>query len=134
MKIGEISKRVNMPSSTIRYYEKMGLIDPPERVSGIRQFDSSTLLTLRFIQLCQAAGFTINEVKGLLANPIEDSTEAKLWQPAVEIKRTEIQERINELKKADEVLGELMECTCEAFDVCVENAYKDSRWPTIGSE
>ncbi|MFT7472838.1 MAG: DNA-binding transcriptional MerR regulator [Kiritimatiellia bacterium] len=52
MKIGDVAKHLDIPSSTIRYYEKKGLIDPPERVSGKRDFNNSTLMTLRFIQLC----------------------------------------------------------------------------------
>lgn len=131
MKIGEVAKRLDMPPSTIRYYEKKGLISPPERVSGKREFDASTLVTLRFIQLCQAAGFTVGEIRSLLEQYMADSSEGGLWQPAVKTKRAEIRKQIDELKQVDVVLGELMKCRCESIEQCVSLALKDSRW-TLG--
>lgn len=131
MKIGEVAKRLDMPSSTIRYYEKKGLISPPERVSGNREFGSSTLVTLRFIQLCQAAGFTVGEIRSLLEQYMQDSSEGGLWQPAVKTKRAEIRKQIDELKQVDAVLGELMKCRCESIEQCVSLALQDSRW-TLG--
>ena len=131
MKIGEVAKRLDMPSSTIRYYEKKGLINPPERVSGKREFGTSTLVTLRFIQLCQAAGFTVAEIRSLLEHYIEDSSKDGLWQPAVKTKRAEIRKQIDELRQVDVVLGELMKCRCESIEQCVSLALQDSRW-TLG--
>ena len=66
MKIGEVARRLGVPASTIRYYEREGLIERQHRVSGRRQFDERALLMLQFAQLAQAAGFTIAETKGLL--------------------------------------------------------------------
>ena len=37
MKIGELAEHIGIAPSTIRYYEKVGLIDPPERISGQRR-------------------------------------------------------------------------------------------------
>lgn len=134
MKIGEVAKRLDMPSSTIRYYEKKGLISPPERVSGKREFSNSALVTLRFIQLCQAAGFTVSEIRSLLEQYMQDSSAGGLWQPAVKTKRAEIQKQIAELKQVDTVLGELMKCRCDTIEQCVSSALKDSRWTLGDSE
>ncbi len=134
MKIGDVAKRLDIPSSTIRYYEKKGLINPPERVSGKREFSTSALVTLRFIQLCQGAGFTIGEIRSLLEHYVEDSSKSGLWQPAVETKRTEIRKQIDELKQVDAVLGELMKCRCESIEQCVSLALQDSRWILGDSE
>lgn len=133
MKIGDVSKRLDIPASTIRFYERKGLITPPERVSGKREFSNSTLVTLRFIQLCQAAGFTIDEIRSLLENYLEDSSKGALWQPEVKIKRTEIRKQIDELRQVDAVLGELMKCRCESIEQCVSFALQDSRW-TLGDD
>ena len=124
MKIGEVAKRLDIPSSTIRYYEKRGLLPPPERVSGVREFGSSALATLRFIQLGQAAGFTINELQSLLERYLQGPKKDGLWQPDVEAKRKEIREKIKELKQADAVLGRLMTCQCETIEQCITPAVK----------
>ena len=134
MKIGDVAKRLDIPSSTIRYFEKVGRINPPERVSGKREFSSSTLVTLRFIQLCQAAGFTISEIRSLREQYMEDSSKGGLWQPAVETKRKEIQKQIDELKQVDAVLGELLKCRCESIEQCVSLALQDSRWTLRNGE
>ena len=66
IQIGDVAKQLNIPASTIRYYEKIGLIKNQSRVSGRRCFDQNTLSTLQFIKLAQSVGFTITETKGLL--------------------------------------------------------------------
>ena len=128
MKIGDVAQRLGIPSSTIRYYEKKGLISPPERVSGKREFNSSTLLRLRFIQLCQAAGFTIGEILSLVEDYKSDPSKNGLWQPAVDNKRTEIQSKINELNRVDAVLDELVKCRCSSIEQCVGQALQDPRF------
>ncbi len=127
MRIGEVAKRLDIPSSTIRYYEKRGLLPPPDRVSGVREFNSSALATLRFIQLGQAAGFTINELQSLLERYSEGHKEDGLWQPVVELKRKEIREKIKELKQAEAVLGRLMSCQCETIEQCITPATKETK-------
>lgn len=131
MKIGDVSKRLEMPASTIRYYEKKGLIDLPERLSGKRDFSADALIRLQFIKLCQAAGFTINEIRSLLGHLVEDASKGNHWQPAVEIKRIEIRKQIVKLRQMDAVLGDLIECRCDSIEQCVDLAIEDSRW-TLG--
>lgn len=128
MRIGEVSKQLGIPASTIRYYEKNGLIKPPKRISGNREFSKSALVTLRFIQLCQATGFTINEIQKILEQHRQDSSQGGLWQPAVEKKRNEIRNQIDELIQIEAVLGELMKCSCESIEQCVSKALQDARW------
>ena len=125
MKIGSVSKQLNIPSSTIRYYEKRGLLSPPARVSGNLEFDKSALLTLRFIQLCQTAGFSIGEILELLEQFREDSSKQGRCQPAVVAKREDIRNQINELEKMDAVLAELIKCRCQSIEQCVTYALDD---------
>ena len=134
MKIGEVSEQLAMPASTIRYYEKQGLINSPERVSGQREFNSNNVIRLRFIQLCQAAGFSIGEIKKILEQYKENSSQDGLWQPAVEKKQQEIRNQIDELKQMEIVLNELMQCRCETVEQCVSEALQDSRWKPGRSE
>ena len=128
MKIGDAARHLGTTASTIRFYEKQGLIAPPPRISGKREIGDSTLVTLRFIQLCQSAGFTINEIRELLENYTNDTSNVNLWLPAVEKKRIEVQKQINELNEVDTVLAELTACRCESIEQCVGFAIKDPRW------
>ena len=129
MKIGEVSKRLDTPASAIRYYEIKGLIKPPIRVSGKREFSESALIILRFIQLSQAAGFTIAEIHQILEQHMQDSSQGGLWLPAVKKKQSDIRNKIKELiKQMETVLDELMECRCKSIEQCATSALKNSRW------
>ena len=68
MNIGDAAKQSGLPAKTIRYYESIGLIGAPQRSrSGYRAFDDSDLHRLRFIARARALGFSVDEVRRLLA-------------------------------------------------------------------
>jgi DNA-binding transcriptional MerR regulator len=68
MRIGEIAERSGLSSKALRYYERVGLIEPPDRTpSGYRNYAAAVLDRLRFIRSAQAAGFTLGEIKGIIA-------------------------------------------------------------------
>ena len=63
MRIGELANAVGLPSQTIRFYERKGLLPAPERgANGYRTYDESTLARLQFVQASQAAGLTLAEI------------------------------------------------------------------------
>ena len=56
MRIGEVARRAGVRSSRIRYYESIGLLPEPERVSGQRVYDEGVLKRLAVIDVSQRAG------------------------------------------------------------------------------
>jgi DNA-binding transcriptional MerR regulator len=68
VRIGELGERAELSAKTIRYYEDIGILPEPERTaSGYRDYDESALERLRFIKAAQAVGFTLGEIKEVLA-------------------------------------------------------------------
>lgn len=124
MKIGTVAQSLNIPASTLRYYEKVGLIDHQRRVSGRREFDSDALQALKFIQLAQAAGFSINEIKSLLKSYDQDPSPAGMWHPFAISKQKTIRKQIDDLKNMDRVLSKLLACECRTLGECVESSCK----------
>ncbi len=122
MKIGEVSKQLGIPASTIRYYEAEGLIDRQSRVSGRREIDARAVLGLRFAQLAQAAGFSINEMKTLLNSYDRDPTPSGMWRSLARAKRECVQTQIDDLRRMDRILGKLLDCDCATLNECVEAA------------
>lgn len=61
--IGETARRAGVRPSALRYYESVGLLDAPRRISGRRRYDSQVLNRLSVIRLAQDAGFTIAEIR-----------------------------------------------------------------------
>ena len=74
MRIGELSDRVGIPTSTIRYYERTELIDPPNRTeAGYRDYGAATADRLSFIRDAQVGGLTLNQIGSIL--DVRDSGE-----------------------------------------------------------
>ena len=123
MKIGELAEHIGMAPSTIRYYEKVGLIDPPQRISGQRRFAKSAVKLLRFIQLAQAGGFTIAEIKTIF-DGYPNVRLGDQWQTLAANKKLDIAHKIRELEQVDSVLDALLTCECATIDECVDRAQR----------
>ena len=68
MLIGEVAERSGLSTKTLRYYEDIGLIEPPGRSpAGYRDFDASVLDRLVFIRSAQAVGLSLGEIRSIVA-------------------------------------------------------------------
>ena len=69
MKIGQLARRLDLNTQTIRYYERIGLLPEPERTeSGYRAYGEGDERRLRFIKNARSAGLTLDEIKEVLAS------------------------------------------------------------------
>lgn len=70
MKISEVAERVDLPISTIRYYEKIGII-PDEYIlrelNNYRNYASEIIHHLDVVKNCLAVGFSINDIKSMIS-------------------------------------------------------------------
>lgn len=67
MLIGEVADAVGVTSQAIRFYERRGVLPDAERgANGYRVYDESTLTRLRFINVAQAAGLTLSEIRSII--------------------------------------------------------------------
>lgn len=82
MKIGELAERSGVPASTIRYYEKEGLLPKTQRgANGYRVYEDCALVHLELIQLGQSLGFSLDTIRALAAlqgDALQDGILAKL--------------------------------------------------------
>ena len=124
MKIGELANQVGVAPSTIRYYEQVGLIDPPARIGGQRRFAKHAVQILRFIQLAQAGGFTIAEIKTIF-DCYPNTKLSDQWRTLAEQKKLEIGRKIRELQQIDAVLDALLTCECATIKDCVDRARRE---------
>lgn len=70
MTIGALAKAGGVGVETVRYYQRRGLLDTPERAAlygGVRRYGEPDARRLRFIRSAQAAGFTLEQIGELLA-------------------------------------------------------------------
>ena len=67
LKIGELAKRSGCPVETIRYYERIGLLMPPQReTNNYRAYSGRHAERLQFIRHCRALGISLDEIRVLL--------------------------------------------------------------------
>src|SRR5258707_2429970 len=79
--IGEVAHRAGVLTSTIRYYESVGLLPEPQRVSGgHRRYDPQVLDLLAILRMAQQAGFTIAEMHLLVAGFSAETPASERWQ------------------------------------------------------
>ena len=64
--IGEVARRAGVATSSIRYYESIGLLPEPGRLHGQRRYDEDVLGRLAFVGVAQNAGFKLEEIKQLM--------------------------------------------------------------------
>lgn len=105
--IGEVAARSGLAPSALRYYEEQGLIEAAERKGLRRQYDSSVLIRLGFIRLCQDAGFTIPEIAAFVR---QRSKPGSRWKIAVKEKLGSIEDQMDRLSLAREMLTHAIEC------------------------
>ena len=66
--IGQLAYAAEIPTTTVRYYERVGLVEPEDRSAGnYRLFSEEALRKLKFIRAAQAIGFTLDDVRILSA-------------------------------------------------------------------
>jgi DNA-binding transcriptional MerR regulator len=113
--IGEVARQGNVAATTLRYYEKLGLIAAPARSGGQRRYDDSVLAKLEVIRLCKAAGFALDEIQTLFA---DDAPGRPASRALAQAKLSEIDARIAELARARDIIEWGMRCTCPSIDDC----------------
>jgi MerR family redox-sensitive transcriptional activator SoxR len=117
--IGVIAKRAGIQPSAIRYYEQLGLLKAPTRVSGRRRYDSDVLPQLQAIKIAQQAGFTLNEISTLFSGFSDDTPVSARWRKMAERKIREVEALIGKAERMKQVLKEGLRCGCVELKDCL---------------
>ncbi|MBL8821119.1 MAG: MerR family DNA-binding protein [Planctomycetia bacterium] len=95
---GALAKQAGLGIETVRYYERRGLLPvPARRSSGYRAYPEDAVLRLRFIKRSQELGFTLKEVKELLALWEDPETDRSIVRSKATAKAADIERRIRDL-------------------------------------
>lgn len=108
--IGDVARQAGVGVETVRFYERQGLLDEPRRrASGYRQYDGGeAIAVLQFIRRAKELGFTLKEIKGLLAlRRNASSTRAEIREQA-KAKVSDIETKIADLQRIRDVLAKLV--------------------------
>lgn len=108
LKIGQLAEQGEVNLQTIRYYEREGLLPkPPRLASGYRIFSSDAVRRVRFIKRAQELGFSLKEIKELLAIRVDPERDCSGVQKFAKAKMADIEQKIRTLKAMKRVLSGL---------------------------
>lgn len=99
--IGEVSEMFNLPVSTLRYYDKEGLLPDLQRVSGMRRFSDKTVETLQVIECLKKSGMEIKDIKEFMK---WCSRGSETYPKRYEMFLRQREEAEKEIKKLEKVL------------------------------
>lgn len=116
--IGQVAAQAGVAPSTIRYYEQVGLLPTPERVSGQRRYGEEVVQKLGTIKLAQQAGFSIAEIQSILHGFPTETPPSERWQHSAQQKLAELEAQMQTLQAMKALLHEMMACQCAMLDEC----------------
>jgi DNA-binding transcriptional MerR regulator len=125
--IGELARRAGVAASTIRYWERIGLLPEPSRLHGRRRYAVDTLEALRLIRLGKEVGFTLGELRALrvLLAPGRGGRSGD-WRAALQKKRLDVAQRLRLLVRSDELLAAALGCGCTDLRACLSARFRRS--------
>lgn len=104
--IGQLAKSTGVNVETVRYYERRGLIEQPDKpTEGYRSYPETTLNRIRFIKRAQELGFTLEEIINLLT--LNDALCQEVQDIASQ-KLTSVLTKIADLHRLEIVLNDLL--------------------------
>jgi DNA-binding transcriptional MerR regulator len=113
--IGELARRAGVSTSAVRYYEELGLLPPPARISGQRRYPASAARLVAAILLYSDAGFTLAEQKALMATGAGLPGERR---QLLQRKLAELDEQIARAQAAREAIKHGLRCPHEEITQC----------------
>jgi DNA-binding transcriptional MerR regulator len=106
LRVGELAEAVGVASDTIRYYERAGLLPPPQRTpAGYRTYGAEAVDRVKFIQGAQRLGLRLRDVADLLA--VRD-TGVCPCEPAEQLLRRRLTELDAEMARLTALRGEMV--------------------------
>lgn len=117
--IGEAADRAGVPASTLRYWERVGLLSTPQRVGGKRRYDPDGLREIEMVALAKQAGFALAEIRVILGGFSEETPPSEVWQRLAARKLPEVERTLTEAEAMKRILEAGLRCECLSLEDCL---------------
>lgn len=108
LRSSELARRGGINLESIRFYENQGLLPkPPRTPSGYRIFPPETVRRVQFIKRAQELGFTLKQIRELLALSLDPDTRCGDVRRRAEEKLVDIDQKIKDLRQIKQTLTRL---------------------------
>ena len=119
--IGQVSEMFSLPVSTLRYYDREGLLPGMERQSGIRKFGEQQLEALRVIECLKASGLEIREIRQFMAWCAEGPSTYPQRRQLFETRKAAVEE---EMRRLEKTLA-MVRFKCWYYDTAIKEGGED---------
>jgi len=117
MTISQLARAAKVPVTTVRFYEREGLLKPDSRtVSNYRAYSARTAERLKFIRAAQATGFHLKDIREMLSLTYSDEPPCAEVEALIERRLEDVKERLKELKRIDRALSTALKSCCQGGD------------------
>jgi MerR family transcriptional regulator, redox-sensitive transcriptional activator SoxR len=116
--IGELARRAGRRTSSIRYYEEIGLLPEAVRIGGKRRYPPGTTSTLKAIAAAQRAGLSLQEIKAVLGAGADEHGRVEEFRRAAAAKLPQATAAIDRATAARDWLEHAAACECLSLDDC----------------
>ena len=114
LSIGALADAAGVNLETIRFYQRKGLMQAPDRpVGGIRRYGEPDRARVRFIKSAQRLGFSLDEIGDLLK--LEDGSHCTEAREQAERKLADVRAKLADLHRIEAVLEDLVQRCCAAL-------------------
>ncbi len=114
--IGQLAQAAGVPTTTVRYYERVGLVGPEGRSEGnYRLYGDASLQRLRFIRAAQAVGFTLDDIRTLLIAEDGSVPSCGDVQALISARLADVEQRLQDLYAVKRVLQSALQ-KCQRSD------------------
>jgi len=116
--IGEVARISGKAPSAIRYYESIGLLPEPVRLSGRRRYPEEVVRSLAVIDTAQRAGLSLDDIRLLLRASTEDAKGVEQLREVAERRLPVLREAIARAELVRVWLEQAAECCCPTLETC----------------
>jgi MerR family redox-sensitive transcriptional activator SoxR len=116
--IGDVARASGKAPSAIRYYEAIGLLPEPVRISGRRRYPAEIVRWLAIIETAQRAGLTLDDIRLLLRTSTEDAAAVERLREVAERRLPVLREAIARAEVVREWLEQAADCCCPTLETC----------------
>ena len=120
--IGEVARRAGVRTSALRYYEEAGIIPPPRRLNGRRQYSEDLVSLIEVARFAQSVGFSLNEIKRLFTGLNGRKTLTAQWRPLARAKLAELDRVIASASQMKAAIESGLRCGCIRIEECLPSS------------
>jgi DNA-binding transcriptional MerR regulator len=113
--IGALARRTGVATSALRYWEELGLLPAPARISGQRRYPAAAVELVGVILLLRDVGFTLRDLKAFIASRSSDGDD---WRELARRKLAELDQRIAQAEAARTAIAHAVACPHEDIFDC----------------